>query len=127
MARPGTEDRPLRVAIVGAGPAGIYAADVLMKSDTPVSIDLYERQPAPFGLIRYGVAPDHPRIKGIVKALHQVLSKPEIRLLEALTACRLPVTGDEGYKKAEVTGGGVALDEIDPVTLEKLRALGYTQ
>ena len=81
MARPGTEDRPLRVAIVGAGPAGIYAADVLMKSDTPVSIDLFERQPAPFGLIRYGVAPDHPRIKGIVKALHQVLSKPEIRLL----------------------------------------------
>jgi ferredoxin--NADP+ reductase len=69
------------VAIVGAGPAGIYAADVLMKSGTPVSIDLYERQPAPFGLIRYGVAPDHPRIKGIVKALHQVLSKPEIRLL----------------------------------------------
>jgi ferredoxin--NADP+ reductase len=52
-----------------------------MKSDTPVSIDLFERQPAPFGLIRYGVAPDHPRIKGIVKALHQVLSKPELRLL----------------------------------------------
>ena len=79
--QPGTEQRPLRVAIVGAGPAGIYAADVLMKSGTPVSIDLFERQPAPFGLIRYGVAPDHPRIKGIVKALHQVLSKPEIRLL----------------------------------------------
>jgi len=83
---PGTEqlgspERPLRVAIIGAGPAGIYAADVLMKSDTAVSIDLFERQPAPFGLIRYGVAPDHPRIKGIVKALHQVLSKPELRLL----------------------------------------------
>ena len=76
----GTPELPLRVAIVGAGPAGIYAADVLMKSDTAVSIDLYERQPAPSGLIRYGVAPDHPRIKGIVKALHQVLSKPEIRL-----------------------------------------------
>jgi ferredoxin--NADP+ reductase len=76
--RPG---RPLRVAVVGAGPAGIYAADVLVKSGTDVSIDLYERHPAPFGLIRYGVAPDHPRIKGIVKALHQVLSKPQIRLL----------------------------------------------
>jgi ferredoxin--NADP+ reductase len=76
-----TSERPLRVAIVGAGPAGIYAADVLMKSGTDVSIDLYERQPAPFGLIRYGVAPDHPRIKGIVKALHQVLSKPQVRLL----------------------------------------------
>ena len=74
-------DRPLRVAVVGAGPAGIYAADVLVKSGTDVSIDLYERQPAPFGLIRYGVAPDHPRIKGIVKALHQVLDKPQIRLL----------------------------------------------
>ena len=73
--------RPLRVAVVGAGPAGIYAADVLVKSGNDVSIDLYERHPAPFGLIRYGVAPDHPRIKGIVKALHQVLSKPQIRLL----------------------------------------------
>ncbi len=82
MVRPGsTEDRPLRVAVVGAGPAGVYAADVLMKSDLQVSIDLFERQPAPFGLIRYGVAPDHPRIKGIIKALHQVLSKPQVRLL----------------------------------------------
>ncbi|AOT58781.1 MULTISPECIES: FAD-dependent oxidoreductase [Streptomyces] len=76
--------RPLRVAIVGAGPAGIYAADALLKSeaanDPGVSIDLFERMPAPFGLIRYGVAPDHPRIKGIVTALHQVLDKPQIRL-----------------------------------------------
>ncbi|MFF7333893.1 FAD-dependent oxidoreductase [Streptomyces sp. NPDC090306] len=76
--------RPLRVAIVGAGPAGIYAADALLKSDVAtepgVSIDLFERMPAPFGLIRYGVAPDHPRIKGIVNALHQVLDKPQIRL-----------------------------------------------
>src|SRR5258708_29574015 len=73
--------RPLRIAIVGAGPAGIYAADALMKSDADVSIDLFERMPAPFGLIRYGVAPDHPRIKGIVRALHKVLDKPGIRLL----------------------------------------------
>ncbi|REK91169.1 pyridine nucleotide-disulfide oxidoreductase [Streptomyces inhibens] len=76
--------RPLRVAIVGAGPAGIYAADALLKSEAAaepgVSIDIFERLPAPFGLIRYGVAPDHPRIKGIVTALHQVLDKPQIRL-----------------------------------------------
>ncbi|MEE1753412.1 FAD-dependent oxidoreductase [Streptomyces sp. SP18CS02] len=76
--------RPLRVAIVGAGPAGIYAADALLKSeaaaDPGVSIDLFERMPAPFGLIRYGVAPDHPRIKGIITALHQVLDKPQVRL-----------------------------------------------
>ncbi|MEU9131704.1 FAD-dependent oxidoreductase [Kitasatospora sp. NPDC048540] len=76
--------RPVRVAIVGAGPAGIYAADALLKSglatEPGVSIDLLERLPAPFGLIRYGVAPDHPRIKGIVTALHQVLDKPQVRL-----------------------------------------------
>ncbi|WFR73637.1 FAD-dependent oxidoreductase [Prescottella defluvii] len=75
------QTRPLRVAIVGAGPAGIYAADALMKSDTEVSIDLFERMPAPFGLIRYGVAPDHPRIKGIITALHKVLDKDAVRLL----------------------------------------------
>jgi ferredoxin--NADP+ reductase len=67
--------------VVGAGPAGIYAADILDKSDADVTIDLFERMPAPFGLIRYGVAPDHPRIKGIVTALHKVLDKPNIRLL----------------------------------------------
>jgi ferredoxin--NADP+ reductase len=77
----GMTERPARIAIVGAGPAGIYVADVLMKSETPVSIDLFERFPAPFGLIRYGVAPDHPRIKGIITALHQVLDKPQVRLL----------------------------------------------
>lgn len=76
--------RPIRIAIVGAGPAGIYAADALLKSESArepgVSIDLFERMPAPFGLIRYGVAPDHPRIKNIVEALHKVLDKPQLRL-----------------------------------------------
>ena len=79
--------RPLRVAIVGAGPAGVYAADILTKSnevkdgDFEVSIDLFEAYPAPYGLIRYGVAPDHPRIKGIVNALHKVLDRGDIRFL----------------------------------------------
>ncbi|WP_042412657.1 FAD-dependent oxidoreductase [Streptacidiphilus anmyonensis] len=76
--------RTLRVAVVGSGPAGIYAADALLKSDVAqdpgVSVDVFERMPAPFGLIRYGVAPDHPRIKGIITALHQVMDKPQIRL-----------------------------------------------
>jgi ferredoxin--NADP+ reductase len=76
-----TSTRPLRVAIVGAGPAGIYAADILSKTDLDVSIDLLERLPAPFGLVRYGVAPDHPRIKQIIVALHRVLSRGDVRLL----------------------------------------------
>ncbi|GAA3321928.1 FAD-dependent oxidoreductase [Paeniglutamicibacter sulfureus] len=73
--------RPLRVAIIGAGPAGVYAADILTKAerDFEVAIDLFDRYPAPYGLIRYGVAPDHPRIKGIVKALHKVLDRGDIR------------------------------------------------
>jgi ferredoxin/flavodoxin---NADP+ reductase len=71
----------LRVAIVGAGPAGIYAADQLAKSSSAVAIDIFERLPAPYGLVRYGVAPDHPRIKEIVKALERVLARPDVRLL----------------------------------------------
>src|SRR5690606_28518023 len=73
------------VAVVGAGPAGIYAADILTKSDVDVSVDLIERLPAPFGLVRYGVAPDHPRIKEIIKALQRVLAKPEVRFLGNVT------------------------------------------
>ncbi|GAA4710933.1 FAD-dependent oxidoreductase [Pseudonocardia yuanmonensis] len=72
--------RALRVAVIGAGPAGIYAADMLMKSGTPCTVDLFDRLPAPFGLVRYGVAPDHPRIKQIVHALHRVLDSPAVRL-----------------------------------------------
>src|SRR4051794_26884150 len=75
----------LRVAIVGAGPAGIYAADILTKSETPVLVDLFERLPAPYGLVRYGVAPDHPRIKEIIKALQRVLAKPDVRFIGNVT------------------------------------------
>ena len=72
----------LRLAIVGAGPAGIYAADLAKKSErgVDVSIDLFERLPAPYGLVRYGVAPDHPRIKGIIGALREVLDGGAVRL-----------------------------------------------
>ena len=72
----------LRLAIVGAGPAGIYAADILLKAERKfdVSIDLFEQLPAPYGLVRYGVAPDHPRIKGIVTALREVLDRGDIRI-----------------------------------------------
>ncbi|NCD19226.1 MAG: pyridine nucleotide-disulfide oxidoreductase [Actinobacteria bacterium] len=76
-----SDPRPLSVAIVGAGPAGIYAADILAKSGLDVTIDLLERLPAPYGLVRYGVAPDHPRIKQIIVALLRILQRGDIRLL----------------------------------------------
>nr|WP_223875247.1 FAD-dependent oxidoreductase [Nanchangia anserum] len=71
----------MNVAVIGAGPAGIYAADILSKSGVDVAIDLYERLPAPYGLVRYGVAPDHPRIKTIIDALYKILQRGDIRLL----------------------------------------------
>lgn len=69
---------PLRVAVIGAGPAGSYAADIICRSDAEAIVDIFDRLPTPYGLIRYGVAPDHPRIKGIITSLHQVLSHPRI-------------------------------------------------
>ena len=71
----------LRLAVIGAGPAGIYASDLILKAerDFDVSIDLFDLLPAPYGLVRYGVAPDHPRIKGIIKALYEVLDRGDIR------------------------------------------------
>lgn len=71
-------DQPLRVAVIGAGPAGIYAADILCKNDADATVDIFDRLPTPYGLIRYGVAPDHPRIKGIINSLHHVMSNPRI-------------------------------------------------
>ena len=79
--------QPFRLAVIGSGPAGVYAADTLLRSapvkngELEVAIDLFDRLPAPFGLIRYGVAPDHPRIKGIITALHRILGRGDIRFL----------------------------------------------
>ena len=77
----------LRLAVIGAGPAGIYASDLILKAerDFDVSIDLFDLLPAPYGLVRYGVAPDHPRIKGIIKALHEVLDRGDIRFFGNVT------------------------------------------
>lgn len=73
--------RKIRVAVIGAGPAGIYASDILAGEYADARVDLFDRLPAPYGLVRYGVAPDHPRIKEIIKALRRVLSRPEIRFI----------------------------------------------
>ena len=58
----------LRVAIVGSGPAGFYAAGALLATDVPVEVDMLERLPTPWGLVRLGVAPDHPKIKSVSRA-----------------------------------------------------------
>jgi len=73
--------QPLRDAVVGAGPAGIYAADILTSKVPDATVDIFDRLPTPYGLIRYGVAPDHPRIKQIIVALHRVMEKERIRFI----------------------------------------------
>jgi ferredoxin/flavodoxin---NADP+ reductase len=79
-ARPGTAEHPLRVAIVGAGPTGFYAADQLLRHETlVVEIDMFDRVPTPFGLVRSGVAPDHQKIKTVTAAFDKVASHPRVR------------------------------------------------
>lgn len=80
MSRPGTPDHPLRVAVIGAGPAGFYAADHLFKqSELTVEVDLFDRLPTPFGLVRAGVAPDHPKIKSVTRVYDKTASNPGFR------------------------------------------------
>ncbi len=74
--------RPLRVAVVGSGPSGMYAADALVsQSEPPVEVDVFDRLPVPFGLVRYGVAPDHVSIRSVRDTLNKVLDKPGVRFL----------------------------------------------
>ncbi len=70
----------LRVAIIGAGPAGYYATDHLLRQDTvPVEVDMFDRLPTPYGLVRLGVAPDHQKIKSVTAAFDKVAANPRFR------------------------------------------------
>src|SRR5919197_5090427 len=71
--------RPLRVAVVGSGPAGFYAAGHLLASELPVEVDMIERLPTPWGLVRLGVAPDHENIKAVSRAFEKIAKRPGFR------------------------------------------------
>jgi ferredoxin--NADP+ reductase len=77
-----SSERPLRVAVVGSGPAGFYAAGALLASEDPrVEVDMIERLPTPWGLVRLGVAPDHPKIKEVSRAFEKIAARPGFRFL----------------------------------------------
>ncbi|WP_420596984.1 FAD-dependent oxidoreductase [Deinococcus sp.] len=83
---PYTSERPLHVAVIGSGPSGIYAAEALLKQGAtpdgiPAEVDVYDRLPTPYGLVRYGVAPDHLKIKSVTALFFKVLSNPGARFL----------------------------------------------
>jgi ferredoxin--NADP+ reductase len=81
-----TTTRPLRIAIIGAGPAGFYAAEKLLKQrDIVLSIDIFNRFPTPFGLVRDGVAPDHQSIKAVIRVFDKILADPRVRFFGNVT------------------------------------------
>jgi ferredoxin/flavodoxin---NADP+ reductase len=75
MCELGTESRPLRVAIIGSGPSGFYAAEALLKSEVFTTVDMFERLISPYGLVRSGVAPDHQKIKNVIKVYERIAAK----------------------------------------------------
>jgi ferredoxin--NADP+ reductase len=80
MTQIGAPDNPLRVAIVGAGPSGFYAAEHILKDEsTHAQVDLFDRLPTPFGLVRGGVAPDHPKIKSVIRVYEKTAAREGFR------------------------------------------------
>ena len=78
--RPGGERNPLRVAIVGSGPAGFYAAEhLLRREELATEVDIFDRLPTPFGLVRAGVAPDHPKIKSVIRVYEKTAARDGFR------------------------------------------------
>src|SRR5919108_6611631 len=78
--QPGTTEHPLRVAIVGSGPAGFYAAEQLLRAEGHVvEVDVYARLPTPFGLVRAGVAPDHPKLKSVIRVYEKTAARDGFR------------------------------------------------
>ncbi|NNF06685.1 MAG: NADP oxidoreductase [Candidatus Eisenbacteria bacterium] len=77
----GSESRPLRVAVIGSGPSGFYAAEAFFKADPVVEVDVFDRLPTPYGLVRGGVAPDHQKIKNVIKVYERIASNERFRFL----------------------------------------------
>jgi ferredoxin/flavodoxin---NADP+ reductase len=88
VSEPEASRTPLRVAIVGAGPSGFYAAEALLKSGRDVRVDMLERLPAPFGLVRFGVAPDHPKLKEAIAVYDRIARSPGFRFYGNVTVGR---------------------------------------
>jgi ferredoxin/flavodoxin---NADP+ reductase len=79
-------EQPIRIAVIGSGPAGFYAAGHLLKdSEGRVEVDMFERLPTPWGLVRSGVAPDHPKIKSVTRIYEKTAAHPRFRYFGNVT------------------------------------------
>lgn len=112
----GTPSQSLRVAIVGAGPAGFYAADALLnQQDLSVQIDIFDKLPAPYGLVRYGVAPDHQKIKAVTKVFgHQGCVKLHIQCENTANIAKLSYKASVKYTSTSYRSAGSQRKSIDP-------------
>jgi len=113
----------MRVAIIGSGPAGFYAAEALLRrTDTPVDVDVFDRLPTPYGLVRGGVAPDHQKIKGVIRVFASTAARPTFRFLGNVQLGRdltvedlrrhyhqiVYATGNEADRRLGIPGEGIA-------------------
>src|SRR5687768_4124106 len=112
MSPAGTAEQPLRVAIIGSGPAGFYAAESLLsKPERTVEVDMFDRLPTPFGLVRAGVAPDHPKIKNVIRRYEKTASQDGYRFFGNVEIGRdLSVADLERHYNAVVYAYGTATD-----------------
>ena len=118
---PSAPPRPLRVAIVGSGPAGLFAADELLRKRPGSIVDVYERLPQPFGLVRYGVAPDHPVTRRAMKMLDQTLAKPGVTLKAGVEVGRDVTIADlRANYDAVIVATGAELDRPLDLSGEQL-------
>ena len=86
MSQLGTPEHPLTVAVVGSGPSGFYAVDALIKTGIEVRINMFERLPVPYGLVRSGVAPDHPKLKQAIKVYARLAEAEQFNYIGNVTA-----------------------------------------
>lgn len=83
MTAPAASER--RVAVVGSGPSGFYASEALLRAGASVTVDMFERLPVPYGLVRFGVAPDHPKLKQVTTAFDRIAAMPGFRFIGGVT------------------------------------------
>ena len=78
----------VHVAVVGSGPGGFYATEALFRSGAPFAIDMFEKLPVPYGLVRFGVAPDHPKLKQVTAAFDRIAGTSGFRFIGGVAVGR---------------------------------------